>query len=1767
MFFKFKIALFAALCLAGNVWAECSCEHYFGQITGVTLPVSVAEACANLATEGQHNGRTDGNGIPRYYHFTELTGNISSSYGGSNYRIFINGEPFAPGSGISKDFQYVKDNFPQAVPEGGWYMYIHTSSQSQNFNVSGGTDYCAVSEGSIPSANNLVIGSVYFSSGNQSAATHSFVEIYNPTNGDISLTENGGYSLHYKNSSSEWYKLNLKGSIPMKHSFLVNMGKTGSKPVSFNQSNYKAGRLDLTGKFDKSFWDIVDNKIQHRDEIKVVLTVGNDPLTEERIDDEDYLDLVTITADLAKGRVRKRAADGKPDALLSIDFATLDLTKTICLPRNSDDNPWSETLTNAKDCPAFAESSAFETIGLQPGSDATGVNFNWYSSNAAGNANTFVRILSPNGVPIPIVQNTKHGSAPTTTASKFYHRTGVAGLQQGTNYKYQISNDGFNWGPVYDYETVPEGSFKFAAISDVQLGSSTVDSATWRTVATKLKNAGVNFIVHTGDQVDGTSTLNTEYTRFFAPPELRSIPFAPIMGNHDSHCEFIYRYNLPNEDVWPATCSGNTGYEMNAGANDGRFHAGNYYYLYNNILFVGLNTAYYPKDKEGAQSFVAKYDEVIKAAKAKYDGEYQFIIVNHHKSTQTISSHAADSDVEAYVQAGFEKVMTENGVSLVFSGHDHINVRSKFLVWDETLQRSVPNEPTPHPDNDEYPCAVDNTALCGPFQGDSTGTVYLTLSTASGMKTYGAYYAGTSQGGNISNSATFPYLVNGTAGKSNLNDNNPLLGMEKYQDIKTPEYTIVDVNDGVMTLKTYRNDNDNLIDKFTITTANKPKPAPPYTVPPGLMATYGDSILSVKFPEAGWSWEGTGTVGNAGTQTHKATFTPTDPNFRVVKGINVMVTVEKATPAYTAPTDLTAAYGDLLSSVTLPTGWTWESTGTVGNAGPQTHKAKFTPTDVDNYNIVTDVDVMVTVAKANPTYTVPTGLTATYGDELSSVKFPEAGWSWEETGTVGNAGTQTHKATFTPEDDDNYNVMADVDVTVTVDKATPAYTTPTGLTATYGDLLSSVSLPTDWSWESAGTVGNAGPQTHKAKFTPTDVDNYNIMTGVNVAVMVDKADPVYTVPTNLTAAYGDELSSVKFPEAGWSWESTGTVGNLGKQTHKAEFTPNDVANYNVVTGVDLTVMVDKAIPAYTVPTGLKATYGDLLSSVSLPTDWSWESAGTVGDAGPQIHKATFTPNDFANYNIVTGVNITVTVAKVDPKDYTVPTGLTATYGTALSSVTLPTYWTWESAGTTLVGNIGIQTHEVKFTPTDVVNYNIIAGVNVTITVTKATPAYTTPTGLTATYGDLLSSVSLPTNWSWESTGTVGDAGPQTHKAKFTPSDRTNYKVVRGIDVTVAVAKADLKDYTVPTGLTVTYGDLLSSVTLPTGWSWESTGTVGNAGTQTHKATFTPSDFANYNIVTGVNVTVTVSKAPGAGTVTITGWTYGDVENARHPDANGTGDASHAYKVSGANDDTYSEDIPVNAGSYTVRTTFAESHNHHHYVHTAHFVIAKATPAYAAPTGLTAVYSDALSSVTLPEGWAWESTGTVGNVGTQTHKAKFTHTDVANYNVVAGIDLTVTVTNAPPSSSSQKQSSSSQKPSSSSQKSPSSSSQPPSSSSQEPPPLSSSSQELPSSSSQELPPSSSSQEELPSSSSQEEQPSYVLPKIATGNLLTQMRNGINLTAKTSTTIAIYNLSGKLISRQEYLAGNHSISLGHLPKGVYIVKASHGSEKQILQIPVR
>ncbi len=121
--------------------------------------------------------------------------------------------------------------------------------------------------------------------------------------------------------------------------------------------------------------------------------------------------------------------------------------------------------------------------------------------------------------------------------------------------------------------------------------------------------------------------------------------------------------------------------------------------------------------------------------------------------------------------------------------------------------------------------------------------------------------------------------------------------------------------------------------------------------------------------------------------------------------------------------------------------------------------------------------------------------------------------------------------------------------------------------------------------------------------------------------------------------------------------------------------------------------------------------------------------------------------------------------------------------------------------------------------------------------------------------DLVSGITAPTityTKDGSSTGTPRNAGSYT--ASITLGSAT-------ASVTYTIEKAD-PSYTVPTNLSAAYGQTLTNITLPDGWSWmDNTQSVGSVGTHTFKATFTPSDTGNYNTVT-VDVTVTVNKAAG-----------------------------------------------------------------------------------------------------------------------------------------------------------------------------------------------------------------------------------------------------------------------------------------------------------------
>lgn len=110
-------------------------------------------------------------------------------------------------------------------------------------------------------------------------------------------------------------------------------------------------------------------------------------------------------------------------------------------------------------------------------------------------------------------------------------------------------------------------------------------------------------------------------------------------------------------------------------------------------------------------------------------------------------------------------------------------------------------------------------------------------------------------------------------------------------------------------------------------------------------------------------------------------------------------------------------------------------------------------------------------------------------------------------------------------------------------------------------------------------------------------------------VAIAKADPSYTVPTNITVPLGDSLSAVQLPD-GWTWQDGSIIPDTeGEQTFTIIFIPSDTNNYNTVEK-QITVLVKQRVSgAVTDISDISRIYDD--TAVSAPTYVSLSTGAAV----------------------------------------------------------------------------------------------------------------------------------------------------------------------------------------------------------------------------------------------------------------------------------------------------------------------------------------------------------------------------------------------------------------------------------------------------------------------------------------------------------------------------------------------------------------------------
>ena len=114
-----------------------------------------------------------------------------------------------------------------------------------------------------------------------------------------------------------------------------------------------------------------------------------------------------------------------------------------------------------------------------------------------------------------------------------------------------------------------------------------------------------------------------------------------------------------------------------------------------------------------------------------------------------------------------------------------------------------------------------------------------------------------------------------------------------------------------------------------------------------------------------------------------------------------------------------------LDSKTLSAGtdYTLSYSNSNGGDGNLTNAGTVTVTATGKGNYTATATGTFTINKAQPNYTPPTGLTATYGDTLKDVPLTD-GWAWNDLNTsVGNVGENTFPATYNKDNSGNYNLV------------------------------------------------------------------------------------------------------------------------------------------------------------------------------------------------------------------------------------------------------------------------------------------------------------------------------------------------------------------------------------------------------------------------------------------------------------------------------------------------------------------------------------------------------------------------------------------------------------------------------------------------------------------------------------------------------------------------------------------------------------------------
>ena len=332
-----------------------------------------------------------------------------------------------------------------------------------------------------------------------------------------------------------------------------------------------------------------------------------------------------------------------------------------------------------------------KALNLTIGEDETKMNLTWYANtNTSGTVQLAKAGAMINGEFPSQFTTVEATNNQANDKGFYYNQATLANLEENTKYVYRVVN-GDQVSKIYDFTTKDfDGSYNFIFAGDPQIGASgsaSKDTEGWdKTLSDSINKFNPNFILSAGDQVNTASDEN-QYSGYLDHEELTSVPRATTIGNHDSSSNaYTQHFNLPNETAKGETAAGT-----------------DYWYVYNNTLFMNINTN---------NTSTAEHKAFMKEA-IKENQDVRWKVVVFHHSVYSVASHSVESSILKRREE-LTPVFDDLGIDVVLMGHDHVYVRSNMMKGMKVSQETK-----------------DLTSVTDP-----EGILYLTANSASGSKYY-----------------------------------------------------------------------------------------------------------------------------------------------------------------------------------------------------------------------------------------------------------------------------------------------------------------------------------------------------------------------------------------------------------------------------------------------------------------------------------------------------------------------------------------------------------------------------------------------------------------------------------------------------------------------------------------------------------------------------------------------------------------------------------------------------------------------------------------------------------------------------------------------------------------------------------------------------------------------------------------------------------------------------------------------------------------------